>query len=533
MPIDELSSVVRLPRMGKIRLGIKVVPEDPNKASYPKAVDYFVVPEEIQAVYGEKPKELDIMFPVQDPDVFAPQWYKRYSFTQGLVCKGDGRFCRRKVDLKTGGFADHNTEEWDFRGKLQPGAEDKDILPCSGEECSEYETKRCRRVMNLQIVLYKVPGLGVWQLDTSSANSIININSMVKLIKSTFGGRVAMIPLKLFVAWEEKQPKGKTKKHVPILYCKQMATVEHLLRAAQSASPSALLEEPEEDIPPDDLYPPEILAEQEQEQGQATVIEQEQATVIDVAPTDAPADPGLLDQEWKRVRNLQKELDLPDEVIKSAIRLEHPNLKEVVKGVLPETLPPWLTLEIAISLRERLENTVKAREKPRGQGEAPQPEDNIQARRIAGWALIREIQKKLDMDDTFLKSSFKTQFPGLVGQIPRSAFTDAVPDWVTLEQVMAMARRLEEYQKKVAELSALELGAAPTEEKETSSICSDCGRSFSHDSQDIVMRCLECRAKAEQAAPGDHPWEQTKRGEDIEPPLGPPAGEPSTGEIDS
>ena len=64
MPIKDLSNARILPRLGKIRLGIKVEP--PDKSPYPKATDYFVVPDEIKQEVGEQPKELQIMFPSND-----------------------------------------------------------------------------------------------------------------------------------------------------------------------------------------------------------------------------------------------------------------------------------------------------------------------------------------------------------------------------------------------------------------------------------------------------------------------------------
>ena len=65
MSIKGVSDIRRLPRLGKIRLGIK---ETSSKTGneYPKSVDYFVCPLEVQAVYGEKPRMLDIVFPAED-----------------------------------------------------------------------------------------------------------------------------------------------------------------------------------------------------------------------------------------------------------------------------------------------------------------------------------------------------------------------------------------------------------------------------------------------------------------------------------
>jgi len=60
MPIKGLSEQLRLPRRGKIRLGEKKKSEKTGK-TYPISLDYFVVPDEVKKVYGEKPRKLDIM----------------------------------------------------------------------------------------------------------------------------------------------------------------------------------------------------------------------------------------------------------------------------------------------------------------------------------------------------------------------------------------------------------------------------------------------------------------------------------------
>ncbi|MDZ4230392.1 MAG: hypothetical protein U1B77_01075, partial [Dehalococcoidales bacterium] len=96
-PIANLSNIIRMPRLGKIHLGIVV--ETPGKRPRPKATDYFVCPTEVEEVLGEKPKELPIMFPTEDPEQFAQQWYRAYSRSQGLVCIGDGVTSKRKVDI--------------------------------------------------------------------------------------------------------------------------------------------------------------------------------------------------------------------------------------------------------------------------------------------------------------------------------------------------------------------------------------------------------------------------------------------------
>ena len=99
MAIKGLSDVVRLPRLGKIRLGERVVNEGGKE--YPRATEHFVAPPEVQAVYGAAPTSLEIMFPVEDQGVFASQFYRSYSRSRGLVCKGDGDRAARLIDVAT------------------------------------------------------------------------------------------------------------------------------------------------------------------------------------------------------------------------------------------------------------------------------------------------------------------------------------------------------------------------------------------------------------------------------------------------
>lgn len=252
-PITNVSEIVRIPRIGKIRLGIKVDPGE-NKSPYPKAVDHFVCPPEVESVFGEKPKELQIMFPVEDPDQFAQQWLRRYSMTQGLTCIGDGETCRRKVDTNTGDFASHTTELWEWH----------DNCVCNHELCPEYINKRCRRVLNLQFLMPDVPGLGVWQIDTSSFYSIVNINSMIKLLKGIFG-RCSMLPLTLALGEIEVSPLGIKKKKVYIMHIRQdNIRLSQLARMSLAPASHALLESPDEGEIPDDLFPEEVLAQYEE-----------------------------------------------------------------------------------------------------------------------------------------------------------------------------------------------------------------------------------------------------------------------------
>lgn len=237
--IKGLSEQRQMPRLGKIRTGVKVANKSGN-GEHPESVDYFVLPEELAGIFGDKPKSLPIMFPVEDEAKFASQYYKAYSSFRGLVCKGDGETCWRLIDTKTGDFAHRDTVET-IRKEL----------PCSGRDCTLYQQKKCKEVMNLQFLLPSVPGLGVWQLDTSSYHSIVAVNSAVELIRNICG-RISMIPLRLTIEPKEVSPDGK-KKTVNILQIRTDITLAEIQKLGALPPSQVMLPPPDEDKP-DLLY---------------------------------------------------------------------------------------------------------------------------------------------------------------------------------------------------------------------------------------------------------------------------------------
>lgn len=309
MPIKGRSEVRRLPRLGKLRLGIKV--EVPGKKFYPKAVDYFVCPPEVQAVFGEKPKELLIMFPVEDEEKFAQQYYRCYSMTRGLICKGDGQMADRTLDKLTGALANRETKETVRRE-----------ISCPGPNCPEFQKKQCRPIMNLQFLLPQVPGLGVWQLDTSSFYSTVNINSSIELIRGICG-RIAMIPLALSLKPTEVTPEGGTKKTVHILHLGSAATLADIQKAALLPPAKALLpapEPPEEEGAPEDLYPEAVL-----EEAATPAPREEPPPDKDLFPEDvpAPATPGGPEEArllWQEIKALRVQANVSNEKVRSWFR---------------------------------------------------------------------------------------------------------------------------------------------------------------------------------------------------------------------
>jgi len=244
MPIKGVSEVVRLPRLGKIRLGIKK--ENADGIPYPSPTDYFVCPDEVKKVFGEKPKELRVMFPTDAETQWAGQYLRCYSASRGLICRGDGLTAVARADIGTGEIASKEAEVTELRE-----------ITCNPAKCAYHLAEQCRRVMNLQFLLPDCPGFGVYQLDTSSFYSIVNVNSSLELIRGICG-RLAMIPLSLKLIEQEVLPEGK-KKIVRVLSLTAPYSLVEIQKYARIPPGQVLLLPAPDSEAPDDLFPAEVL----------------------------------------------------------------------------------------------------------------------------------------------------------------------------------------------------------------------------------------------------------------------------------
>ena len=244
MPIKGVTTQRRLPRNGKIRLGVKAVSQ--NGREYPKAVDYFVCPPEVQEVYGDHPTSLDIILPVDSEELVAATYYKAYSASRGLVCKGDGISANRLIDAgKKSAEPGTGVMTGPIAGRDAPSTEMAMGITCPGRDCPYYGNNQCRELMSLQFLMPDVPGLGVWQLDTSSYHSIVNIYSGMELVRGIFG-TVAMIPLTLSLEPMEVSPEG-FKKTVHVLHLRSSGTLAQIAEQRQKPLVPSLIPAPDEE----------------------------------------------------------------------------------------------------------------------------------------------------------------------------------------------------------------------------------------------------------------------------------------------
>lgn len=186
-------NIIRLPRLGKIRLGIKKTTAAGKE--YPAEVDYFVVPPEIAAKFGDKPKTLPVMIAVEDEEKSLRQYYACYGSNQKIKCQGDGELAARRDD----------------KGKIFE-------LPCpSPENCDFAKQFKCHARIDIMLVLPDVNMGGCYQLSSGSVNTDIDLRSGLEMARYLFG-RVAWVPM-MITREERKIPDpdtGKMQTHWPV-----------------------------------------------------------------------------------------------------------------------------------------------------------------------------------------------------------------------------------------------------------------------------------------------------------------------------
>jgi len=320
---------MRMPRLGKIRLGIKA--KNAKGVEYPKDVDYFVCPPEVCEVYGAQPKELDVLIPSTDPALYFPQALKWYKGAR-LVCKGNGDTATR-INEETGAMFEMS-------------------CPCDQLHDPGSNPKGpCRPRANLMVILPKVSMGGAYQVDTGSTNNIVNLNSTMKWIESMLG-RVAWVPLTLKrVPTKIQTPDGTTTKSLLQLEFKGTMQDAAALRQSDWISiqggsvPAALPPHVEDDDGPADVTA-EVVDETTGEVTGAVPEdvpfpepepEPEKEVVRPVYTWEAklPEDPGRIVQTANSI-NDRAEYDVFVKLIEPALSRMKPGMRKAVEASLTE-----------------------------------------------------------------------------------------------------------------------------------------------------------------------------------------------------
>lgn len=231
--IKKLSDERRFPRIGKLKIGIK------TDQDYPKSIDYFRATGKYAAmfhdIFGEKPNEIDIVFPPFKNEDDILSHYYRYYKASGLYCMGDGETAHR--------------------------ANDKGIMEERECPCEHLDSNgKCSESLRLTFMVPKIPVIGVWQLTTRSANTRLNTFSSLHLIRA-FSGTIAGIPMSMSVAFEKVNIAGNPNKF-PVITITPKVTPEQILQIKAGDTPGIIYKRLIANIEPEKVKEAEIVTEQ-------------------------------------------------------------------------------------------------------------------------------------------------------------------------------------------------------------------------------------------------------------------------------
>lgn len=325
--IKGLSEIRRLPRLGKIRLGIKK--KTATGVEYPAEIDYFRLDpktpselenknlqDEFERLYGKNPKQIKIMFPLPDTGIFFPQFYKRYA-NGVLRCKGDGN--------EAGCISQEFAAGLKILGEAELGGI---RVECKGQDCPYYQQKKCSESAALSVLLPELKGAGVWEIVTGSFHSIVNINSCLDYIRAICG-RVHMIPLTLERREQDIIYEGKKSKHY-ILHVNMDFSLADLQKLALIDPTRSMLELPKVEEDKEDIL---FLENKEinTPEGELLISESQTMDLIAVLQEAKIIGQNTFLRYIKDVHGAESVNDIPVRVLPEIIKTIRDNPEEILK----------------------------------------------------------------------------------------------------------------------------------------------------------------------------------------------------------
>lgn len=243
MPIKDISDRRRLPKGGRLHIGIKVWKTRHDGSTYevPEKIDHFRFDPEDEALlvdfsdlYGPAPKSLPIMFYSDSREEIFPHYLKFWRSGK-LWCWGDGQVAHR-ADFEKGTTTDIPCLP-DCPYRKLPKEQQYRLSP------EEKKQRQCGPQGELRFILYELPTLAVFSI-TASLTSIVRINTGLDMIQAVTG-RLAHVPLILGVVPVQQVVGGKNNTN----FCLQLdvrTSLLDLLKTRDATTPAGLLEAPPE-----------------------------------------------------------------------------------------------------------------------------------------------------------------------------------------------------------------------------------------------------------------------------------------------
>jgi len=293
--VKGISDRRRIPRIGKVRLGIKI--QGKSKATgqlteYPAELPFFLLPDIVAKRYGGNvtvdrakqlgcdrqailkfietnssrlAEELEIMLPINDMGAVFPHSYRWYGSSRGVKCIGNGERANRMGD---------------------DGKSITDIhCPCEKLKSDANPRGECTLRGNLMCLIPKVSMGGVFQIDLGSYNSVVDVNSGIEYVEDLVG-RFALVPLILRREPKETHHGGQKQIHWTIkLLLNPELSIEHIEQLRYDTK--RILATPKLALPPAEDINPKL----------------DDSTVIDVDPEDDDIQRDILCESVKQFQD--------------------------------------------------------------------------------------------------------------------------------------------------------------------------------------------------------------------------------------
>ncbi len=167
------------------KCGKNVVPIK-GEREFTTSLPYFVVPEDIKSVVGNKPERLRVVPAFRSINRVIPNSYARYSQNGTIFCTGDGVTAKR----------------YDSATKTR-----SKVVNCS-DECADRKSGTCKASGTFYFYLPDVDVFGGYRLVTRSEISIKNIISTLRKL-SDKDGNVSRIIYELAIVEKKRVSDGK------------------------------------------------------------------------------------------------------------------------------------------------------------------------------------------------------------------------------------------------------------------------------------------------------------------------------------
>jgi len=205
------SALEKLPVTIKVAIGEGPASDDENGS--PRALFHFVFKRrtmrgqtvcwepapDIAQVFGDKPKELAVIFLHDDPREVCPPEYALWT-RKGRLCHGElvqisnGNAPRYEMQAIRRTTEHPEGESWPGNHKYADGPEEGRPLEGCGEGCPELASGKCGPSADLYFILEKFPSLGaICRLHTGSKTSVPNLSNAVAQLHNWNGGRLKWV----------------------------------------------------------------------------------------------------------------------------------------------------------------------------------------------------------------------------------------------------------------------------------------------------------------------------------------------------